>query len=498
VGAPLLISKTGDAAAVAPRIGADLLFLRSIAKKRKLFEGISPLRSTLTEALRERPRYIVYDQIGSTTHPIGPQADALRYKYPIYGCGAIQEALELDRAFALRTAVECGIKIPRTFLFDPGRGKAWDQVDPDDAMRVHRIRGGLKEAQRFVATSKKRWCLKPLGNAAPSLSYVAHDPDDMLHRLRNAEEKRELKPGDPFLLQEFVSGIEVSTEIWIVDGVPAMPVNGTLEEKKFMAGGVGPNIGCASSVVWAYEGLPRIYRKTLGRPEFLSWLKKPTGPTGKTYPPFHGPLDINCVIAHDDHQPYMLEFSPRFGYSALFALLELCDEPLDRLFEAAARGTLERMALRSGYAYSLRVSIPPYPHLDALDYTEHPGTERQRLDNRTVERMLEECQDVDILGPCDDPHVWLLDAQKDGDHYQTAGVDGVVLELTGSGDTVELARDQVNALFNEFRIADMQARITDGADRAIRDLKTLEEWGYEVARPAQAARPAIREAVHAR
>src|SRR5437879_1981180 len=80
---PLMFSKSGDAAAIVPRIGAEMLLVRPLAKKKGLYQGLCPLHYTLDSAMQQKPPFIIYDQIGSHEHPIGKDADRLRRRVPV-------------------------------------------------------------------------------------------------------------------------------------------------------------------------------------------------------------------------------------------------------------------------------------------------------------------------------------------------------------------------------------------------------------------------------
>jgi len=472
----LLYSRNGDLAALAPRVGADLVITKAFARRKRLYQGLANLVADPEEAVRRRPEAIIFDQIGTETHKTGALADAWRKRgFPVWGAGAINDVIELDRGFGLSIAVECGIRIPKTVIFDPAKGDKLDKIDLEDRSRVHRVKGHVAEAQQFLKEVGGRWVLKPFDNAATSLTYVADTPEDMIHRLQEALDKHQLDPGKAFMLQAFVSGVEVSTEAWVVNGEIMFPANSTIETKKFLAGDLGPNTGCQTSVVYAYQDEnPRLLRQTIGRPDFREWLRHPRGPQGEKYPPYHAVLDINSIVSEEDKKPYMLEFCPRFGYNAIYAYCELLDEDLHDLLVRVANGEADGMSCHDGVAYAVRVTIPPYPHTDELD-------SESAKDLPVLERMMEMATHVDILGPVEDPHVWLLDAQKMGKRIRTAGFDGVVLEVTARGETIEVARDQVNALFAEIDkgLPDAQARILDGTQRASTDVARLAAWGFE-------------------
>lgn len=485
---PLLYSKNGDLAAVVPRIGGAMTLLSPLARKKGLYDGLCPIPPSVEAALRDRPEFVLFDMVGDATHKVGELADRLRRRMPVYGAGAIQDLLELDRGFGLGVAIEAGIRIPLTVIFDPARGKTPDAVDLEDRSRVHRVKGHLTEAQRFVREAGGRWVLKPFDNASTSLSYVASSPEDMASRLEEAQLHREMPRTASFLLQRFVPGVEISTEAWVCEGELVVPMNGTIETKRFLAGDLGQNTGCQTSVVWTYDtpavdwsdpegriarALPKIVRKTVATKGMRDWLRHPRGPRDEPYPPYHGPIDINCIVGEEDHEPYFLEWTPRFGYNAVYALCELIDGDLHDLLRDAAQARLTRMDVHDGYGYAIRVTIPPYPAADILD---------DKKDAAIIEAMLEKATHILLHGPVESEHVWLLDAQRVNGKPQTAGFDAVVLEVTGRGRIPEDARDGAHEIVEALEIPNKQARVADGADRAIRDLAKLGAWKYETGR----------------
>jgi phosphoribosylamine-glycine ligase len=476
-----------------------MLLLNERARKQKLYDGLCPIVPTLEAGLRSRPTFLVADMVGDDTHRTGELFDRLRRRYPVYGGSAICDALELDRAFGLAVAIECGLRVPDTVVFDSTSGRILDQLDLEDRQKIHRVKGHLKEARQFLHEAGGRWVLKPSRNLSTALTYVSSGPEDMISRLEEADAHREIARDNVFMLQRFVPGVEISTEAWVVEGELVTPMNSTLETKRFLAGDLGPSTGCQTSVVWCYEMppvdwsapegklmkvLPKLVRKTVGTPGMRQWLRRPEGPRGERYPPFHGPIDINCIVAEDPpHDPTYLEFCPRFGYSAVYALLELYEGDLHDLFRDAAEGRLTHMSVRPGYGYSVRVSIPPYPANDMLED-----------DPRALETLMRKATDIHIRGPVESDHVWLLDAQKDGDRIQSAGVDAVLMEITGRGRSIEDARDAAHELFEVLEVPNKQARVADGAARALRDIARLRSWGYEVGAESKPAEPSRTEA----
>lgn len=341
---------------------------------------------------------------------LGFLADRLKKKVAVYGGGRINDKLELDRAFGMQTAQAARIKVPEHETFS-----SWDK------------------AIDFVKKNKKTWVLKPQDNKSPMFTYVSEGPDDMIDMLGYF---KTLWPKMEFVLQEKVEGVEVSTEAWYVNGelVPNS-INSTVETKRFMDGDKGPNTGCMTSVVWFHKGKPKIYFQTLGKLEKLLKRKK-----------YSGPLDMNCIITKEG--PCFLEFTARFGYNAVYAALQQLPEFGNYLADMA-QGRIPKIKPSQDYSVAIRVSIPPYPQdIDA---------------SKTAGRPI---SGIDSL-----KDVFLLDAKYDG-RIVTAGVDGVIAEITGRGKTLEELDKEVYRKVDKIKIPDKQFR-SDGIQVAKERIERL-------------------------
>ncbi len=436
--------------------------------------------------LAARPEAIVWDSTDA-----GELADSLREWMPVWGAGRVQDLLEIDRAYGIEVMTRTGIRIPTTVSFDPKRGREdWRSVDRD-ASEFFLVKGHLAEARAFVEEVGGRWVIKPSGSdVGTALTYVATSAQDMLNWIDEAIARGDIKGDEPFILQRYVPGVEISTEIWVPNGELLPPPNSTLETKKFLANDWGPNTGCMTSVVWVYgQAIPRILAETIGRDEFRKYLRDPIGPEGESYPPYHGPLDLNCIVSEDTHEAFGLEWTPRAGWNATYCLLELMeDDPYDVLL-AVAKGETPQIRYANGVSYGMRVSIPPHPAEDAIDATKFKAALNAHMTDATDEArseaayammdvVMEQATDLDVGGPLDSRHVWLLDVKLDEGAIRTAGVDGVVAEITARGERIEQARETVHAIFDDLELANKQAR-PDGAASAIRRLAMLHAWDYE-------------------
>lgn len=347
---------------------------------------------------------------------LGQVADRLKKKVAVYGGGRINDKLELDRTFGMQTTQAARIKVPQYETFT-----SWEK------------------AIDFVKKNKKTWVFKPADNKSPCYTYVSEGPDDMIDMLGYFKTPL---PKMEFVLQEKVEGVEVSTEAWYVNGelVPNS-VNSTVETKRFMDGDKGPNTGCMTSVVWFYKGKPKIYFQTLAKLE--KFLKK------KRY---SGTLDMNCIVTKDG--PYFLEFTARFGYNAVYAALQQLPE-FGNFLADMARGKIPKIKPSKDYSAAVRISIPPYPQdVDA---------------GKTAGRPI---KGIDSL-----KDIFLLDA-KYTDRIVTAGVDGVVCEVTAIAPTLDELEKTVYDKVKKIRIPDMQYR-SDGVQVAKERIEKLKGMGYE-------------------
>jgi phosphoribosylamine-glycine ligase len=181
---------------------------------------------------------------------------------------------------------------------------------------------------------------------------------------------------------------------------------------------------------------------------------------------YTGPIDINCIVSSKDHKPYGIEWTARPGYSAIYAMIRLLDLKKMDLSEhlyGIATGELKEWAIKPGFGYAMRVSIPPYPlaiQNDKLRNDLFKQTEGLKISNY------------------DDSFV-PLDVRKKDDGFESAGIDGVIGEITGYGLTIEEAKNDAHSRFKRLKVPQKQSRL-DGWKRPIKDLETLKAWGFEM------------------
>ena len=254
------------------------------------------------------------------------------------------------------------------------------------------------------------------------MSYVAYDAEDMVEMLGYFEGLAKGKV--EFELQDFVEGLEISTEGWFNGEMFLEPFNHTLERKQLMNDDLGPSGGCAGNIVWRCDH-DKIVEQGIGlMSDFLRHNE------------YVAPIDLNTIV--NDEGVWALEFTPRFGYDAMPALLELIDQPVGELIsKMAKRESPTDMKLKDGFAAALRITIPPYPGTDKVS------------------------RDIPVRGwvRSDRPHLYLYDVGlSDGNVLMSTSDYGVIAAATGAGETIGGAFKGPYELAERARIPNKQYR----------------------------------------
>ncbi len=349
-----------------------------------------------------------YDLVIFDGNSDGPLADKIRKQTPVIGCSELSCRMEDDRLFGFKAMEEMGIDVPMYESFD-----------------------NPKDARKFLAEHPDRYVYKPF--QAPgedeidsSVTYVAHSVSDMersLDRLFKASK------GAPFLLQKFVEGIEISTEAWF-DGSNFHFLNATLEEKKFLAGNLGPNVGCSGNIVWAYNNVPLVFQRGLGRG--LNWLRQHN---------YRGMVDLNTIVTRN--RVYGLEWTPRLGFHASATLLNLLDVPwgefLHQFADAPAGGIVAEDRTSFPFGAGIDISVPPFPNAKAKAEAGKP------IDGVDPEQAWHE--------------TYLYDAMMPEDELTTAGVNGDIGCVLSKGNTFRGAWDGAMEMVKKIKAPDLQWRV---------------------------------------
>ena len=198
----------------------------------------------------------------------------------------------------------------------------------------------------YVKKENRRFVSKPSGDADKALSYCAKTPADMVFMLERW--KRIGKHKAPFILQDFISGIEMAVGAWFgPDGFSPWCEN--FEFKKLMDGDMGVATGEQGTVL-RYTARSKLARKML---EPLTDLLAAKG--------YVGYIDVNCII-DEKGQAWPLEFTMRPGWPTFNIQQQLhTGDPVEWLLDLS-QGRPCRDIWLDEIAVGVVLSVPDYPY----------------------------------------------------------------------------------------------------------------------------------------
>jgi phosphoribosylamine--glycine ligase len=398
----LLISGGGDGLGLALRLrmeGHNVAVTIKEPRAKSNYDGLLVKPKKWDEFL-DASTIVVFDSSGG-----GRTADRLRARgHFVFAGSTFADQLELDRAVALDFMAQAGIQTPESRTF-----RSWEK------------------AKEYVKERDKRMVFKASGETGNYLgSYVAYDTGDLVEMLDHFAEVTAGKGKPEFILQDFVEGTEVSTEGWFNGREFMTPWNHTLERKQLMNDGLGPSGGCAGNIVWIEKEVNHVIETGIAR----------MAPILREHE-YIGPIDLNSVV--NDEGVWGLEFTPRFGYDALPALLELVEGGIGTTIAAMARSEFPTsLPLANKRASGLRISIPPYP-------SEHFHPD-EGIPIRGLTRE-------------DREHLYFFDVKLDaGNRLVSTNAFGAIVTITGSGDGIVDSFDGPLAIAKRAKIPQKQYR----------------------------------------
>ncbi len=417
----LVVSKQGDGVPLGLRMvseGHIVKFFITDQKAKNLLQGYkNPAR--IGDPLRFLDQY---DLVLADMAELGNASDTLSSKGKlVVGGGSFNDKLELDREYGERVAKSLTkLTLPKNKVFEQP-----------------------KELAEWLAKADKAQVIKPFNNKKTSLTLVGCDPKN---RTLQSIVQTQGKDLVPCLVQDHITGIEISTEGWFNGKEWTRPFNHTIEFKRFMENNKGCNTGCMGNVVWPTQG-----------DKLTSLALEPLAPLLEKVN-YIGPLDVNVIVTEQD--AYWLEWTPRFGYEAIQTWMELIKLPLfEYLYRLASRQTNE-FEVYDELAIGVRLSIAPYPNLDT--------------------NLLANTQGVQVVDVPQEArkHVWLADVMKRDDVEVLAGVDGVVGCVTARGATVRECQRRAYRTVKNICISDDVQYRCDIGDQVEEQRKQLNAWGW--------------------
>src|SRR5271157_3252408 len=204
-----------------------------------------------------------------------------------------------------------------------------------------------RAAEKHVRAQMKRFVSKPMGDRDKALSYVSESPADMCYMLQRWAK---LEPVcKPFLLQEFVGGIEFGVAGWLGRKGFARYVEENFEHKKFMNDDVGPNTGEQGTAC-------KYVSQSSLADEVLFPLESELIRMGHT-----GSVDVSVIVRVDeDGSPMPLEFSCRLGWPSFDICQSLHPDPCGWMVPLLDGEDIFEPSL--DHAIGVVMSIKPYPN----------------------------------------------------------------------------------------------------------------------------------------
>jgi phosphoribosylamine---glycine ligase len=290
--------------------------------------------------------------------------------------------------------------------------------------------------------------------ADKSLSYCAKSPEDMVYMLQRWKKLQKLN--GPFLLQDFVPGIEMAVGGWFG---PAGFNSGWCENwefKKLMNDDMGVATGEQGTVL-RYVRASRLARKV------LQPLQEALFNVG-----YCGYIDVNCII-DDKGTPWPLEFTVRPGWPTFNIQQELHQGDRVQWLLDLHNGKDARNWVMNEIATGVVVSIPDYPY-SHITRKEVTGVPIYGL-NEDVLAHVHWCQAMLATAPKQIKGKFI-----DLPMICTAG--DYVLVMAATSTDVKSSTDLVYRRLKTLTMPNSPMYRTDIGRRLRKQLPELQKWGY--------------------
>lgn len=319
----------------------------------------------------------------------------------------------------------------------------------------YKIFNDYDQAIKYVKKEKSRFVSKPSGDEPDkALSYVSKSAADMVYMLERWKGLGKLK--NPFILQEFIGGIEMAVGAWFGPGGFNQGWCENWEFKKLMVGDMGPNTGEQGTVL-------RVVKESKLANKVLRPLEEELEKTG-----YIGYVDVNCII--DQYgTPWPLEFTMRCGWPTFNIQQALIKGDHAEWLMELAEGRDSRNWIMDKVAIGVVMTIPDYPysHATKKEITGIPlygMTDKMTSQIHLCHMMMGEAPQ-EIAG-----EVITMPS------FVTAG--DYCLVSTGTGSTVLEAKRESYKVLKKLSMPNSPMFRTDIGDRLKKQLPELQKFGY--------------------
>jgi phosphoribosylamine--glycine ligase len=356
--------------------------------------------------------------------------------YPILAPSAEAAQLELDRGAGQKAMASVGIPTMDSRTFH----------DYDDAAEF------VKKHPGFLVS-------KPSGDANKALSYVAHDPADlvyMLGRWKGREDLRKAAKAEGFILQERKYGVEMAVGGWYGPGGWSKWFYENWEYKKLMADDLGVATGEMGTL-----------SRMVKRSKLADRVLKPIGPVLDKLG-YVGYIDNNCIIDADG--PWPMEWTMRDGWPTKHNVTAHVknEDPIQWMLDLLnGKDTME--CVDGEVCVSVLIALPDFP------YSKITNKDLCGIPIRGVAENFDNIHLSEVM--IGDAPTMIGDKVVTMPGYVTCG--DYTMVVTGTGETITQARRNCYKVVKEVKIPNNPFYRPDiGAGRMKRQLPELHKMGY--------------------
>ena len=339
------------------------------------------------------------------------QDDLRRDGYQVIGGSAYGDRLENDRSFAQRLLGELGLPVAAVHAFsDAASGDA------------------------FLAANPGRYVLKFSGP-----DFASHD--NVIGRLPDGRDVRAALAGRfrarggadaDYILMEFLEGIEMGVGAYFDGKRFLTPACLDWEHKRFFTGDMGELTGEMGTIA-TFDRSGLFFDRTLAK---MEPLLREHGHVGY--------VNLNTIVNESGIWP--LEFTCRFGYPGFSILEPLQLTRWADLFAMMAGRKPPVFEARPGFSAGIVLTTPPLPY------------SRKQIDEPVgLPVLFPEDFDSEDRDNLHYGEVGLTDGQ-----LVTAGLYGWTMVVTGTGPTIEAARQAAYYRAGRIHVPNMRYRLDIG------------------------------------
>ena len=350
--------------------------------------------------------------------------------YPIIGANNTGSDLELDRSFGMNILEKAGLDVIPSRSFND-----------------------YNSAIEYVKANPKRYVSKPSGDVDKALSYISKNPADMIFMLERWKNKGKNK--QPFILQEFSSGIEIAVGGWFgPHGFNKLKCE-NFEFKKLMSSNYGVNTGEMGTVL-KYVKQSKLFDETLGKLEdYLSYVG------------YVGYVDLAFIIDDSSGSPRPLEWTTRPGWPLFNIQSSLhVGDPVEWMLDLINGVD----TLRASYKHAVGVlaAIPDFP------FTKSTGRDPSGFPVYGYEKVQDDVHLCEVK-------IGKAPVFEDGEivekeMFVTAG--DYVLVTTGTATNVKEAAKKAYKVMDSIEIPNSIIVRDDIGERLEKELPKLHKLGY--------------------